>query len=86
MTKERALEVLDQIPTIGEQVDALELAIEALESKKEGTWFKTNNPNFSPFDGSRTKLFTCTVCNHTQYQRSKYCPNCGSYNGELRED
>lgn len=32
MDKKRALEVLDQIPTIGEQVDALEMAIEALEN------------------------------------------------------
>lgn len=38
MDIDRALEVLDQIPTIGEQVDALELAIEALkESVKEYT-------------------------------------------------
>ena len=31
MTKEEALKILDTIPTIGEQVDALEMAIEALE-------------------------------------------------------
>lgn len=30
MTKQEALEILDTIPTIGEQVDALEMAIEAL--------------------------------------------------------
>ena len=33
MTKEEALKVLDTIPTIGEQVDALEIAIEALEQE-----------------------------------------------------
>ena len=33
MTKEEALKVLDTIPTIGEQVDALEMAIEALEQE-----------------------------------------------------
>lgn len=32
MTREEALEVLDTIPTIGEQVDALEMAINALEA------------------------------------------------------
>lgn len=32
MTKQEALEILDTIPTIGDQVDALEIAIEALET------------------------------------------------------
>lgn len=31
MTREEVLQILDTIPTIGEQVDALEMAIEALE-------------------------------------------------------
>ena len=34
MTREEALEILDTIPTIHEQVDALEMAIEALENQK----------------------------------------------------
>lgn len=33
MTKEEALKILDTIPTISEQVDALEMAIEALEQE-----------------------------------------------------
>ena len=33
MTNEEALKVLDKIPTIGEQVDALEMAIKALEQE-----------------------------------------------------
>ena len=33
MTREEALKVLDTIPTIGEQVDALDMAIEALEKE-----------------------------------------------------
>ena len=33
MTREEALQILDTIPTIGEQVDALEMAIEALEQQ-----------------------------------------------------
>ena len=32
MTREEALQILDTIPTIGEQVDALEMAIQALEN------------------------------------------------------
>lgn len=35
MTREEALEILDRLPTIGEQVDALEMAIEAL---KQSQW------------------------------------------------
>lgn len=34
MTNEEALAILDTIPTISEQVDALEMAIEALEGRK----------------------------------------------------
>lgn len=33
MTREEALQLLDTIPTIGEQVDALEMAISALEQE-----------------------------------------------------
>ena len=33
MTREEALQILDTIPTIGEQVDALEMAIKALEQE-----------------------------------------------------
>ena len=35
MTREEALQILDTIPTIGEQVDALEMAIEALEQSPQ---------------------------------------------------
>ena len=35
MTKEEALQILDTIPTIGEQVDALEMAISALEQQNK---------------------------------------------------
>ena len=33
LTREEALQILDTIPTIGEQVDALEMAIQALEQE-----------------------------------------------------
>ena len=35
MTREEALKILDTIPTISEQVDALEMAIKALEQEPE---------------------------------------------------
>ena len=41
MTKEEALKVLDTIPTIGEQVDALEMAIRALEN--EPVWISVSD-------------------------------------------
>lgn len=43
MTREEALKILDTIPTIGEQVDALEMAIEALRQVTG----KLNNPDDS---------------------------------------
>ena len=41
MTREEALKVLDTIPTIGEQVDALEMAIRALEN--EPVWISVSD-------------------------------------------
>lgn len=35
MTKEEALKILDTIPTIGDQVDALEMAIKALKEQSD---------------------------------------------------
>lgn len=35
MTKEEALKILDTIPTIGDQIDALEMAIKALEEQSD---------------------------------------------------
>lgn len=35
MTRGEALKILDTIPTIGEQVDALEMAIKALEQQEQ---------------------------------------------------
>lgn len=51
MTREDALKVLDTIPTIGEQVDALEMAIEALEQEPcedaiSRAWLKESIHNF----------------------------------------
>ena len=38
MTREEALQILDTIPTIGEQVDALEMAIQALSQEQKSGW------------------------------------------------
>ena len=73
MTREESLEILDTIPTIHEQVDALEMAIEALENQKTGHWID---------DEFGAK---CSCCNkHThldKFDRSMrllYCSFCGA--------
>lgn len=45
MNREEALKILDTIPTIGEQVDALEMAIEALEQEPTDAVQRTSNAN-----------------------------------------
>ena len=75
MTKIEALKILDEIPTIGEQVDALEMAIEALEERKTGKWIYLNSNSFK-----------CSLCgnflnfNGVNAGRgdANYCPNCGA--------
>lgn len=79
MTKEEALEILDTIPTIHEQVDALEMAIEALENQKTGHWIEREIE-----DTMRWK--ECSEC-HSEYPNMsglKYCPNCGAKMEELK--
>ena len=47
MTREEALKILDTIPTISEQVDALEMAIKALEEQQPN--IKLSNPEWIDF-------------------------------------
>ena len=68
MTKEEALKILDTIPTIGEQVDALEMAIEALTAQKKGKWIY--NPLMS-------LGYQCSVCGNGVLTYD-FCPNCGA--------
>lgn len=46
---------------------------------KVGKWIKTYEPN----DAELCILWMCSECQNTERgrRRSKYCPNCGSYNG-----
>ena len=72
MTIDEALKVLDTIPTIGEQVDALEMAIEALEKQsRTGRWMHPYKSDIA---------CECSEC-HIQMPITKdfnYCPNCGA--------
>jgi hypothetical protein len=83
MTKEEALKVLDTIPTIGEQVDALEMAIEALEQEpKVGEWLEKEVISDKVIEEWQSAR--CSVCDkyHTTpymyyFSHYEYCPNCG---------
>jgi len=90
MTKEEALRILDTIPTIGDQVDALEMAIEALEQpeRKKGRWIHEKINSY-------TSRIYCSECGnaapsrcvsddyygvhmHGEINKTKFCPNCGA--------
>ena len=63
----------------GYYVEALGMAIKALEDKPTGTWLKINNPNYSPFDGTCGELSVCPFCGYkTMYKPHKFCPDCGA--------
>ncbi|MBO7733858.1 MAG: hypothetical protein J6S67_14945 [Methanobrevibacter sp.] len=72
MTREEALEILNTIPTIHEQVDALEMAIEALENQKTGHWIKDEEMSIM-FD-----IWKCSECGGGGDKHFKYCSYCGS--------
>lgn len=59
MTKDEALKVLDTIPTIGEQVDALEMAIEALKQE--------------PCDNATLKDIFCMGCEYKEQEPCEDC-------------
>lgn len=79
MTKEEALRILDWIPTKGDEVDALEMAIEALQEQKVGKWIEKDG-----FDGD--VYYDCSVCGEswttiegTPWDNDmNYCPHCGA--------
>lgn len=48
-------------------VEALHLAIKALEERPKGKWEYTNNG-----------IIYCNICNHYLGFRGNFCPNCGA--------
>lgn len=78
MTKDEAIKILDTIPTIGEQVDALEMAIEALEVREFGRWINLEKTKYKgqslPFWGR----YKCSECGEYGQEDFKFCPNCGA--------
>lgn len=74
MTYEKAIKILDTIPTIGEQVDALEMAIEALEKQM---------PKKPDFTDDYYDVAVCPCCHQYEFEygtttwQMAFCPNCG---------
>lgn len=75
MTREEAIKILNTIPTISEQVDALEMAIEAVKGKR-AIWMpiQRGDKGYSAGD------FICSCCGKPNkcYSITDYCCNCGA--------
>lgn len=64
-----------------EQVEAIEFAIEKLESERTGHW-ETPEPDYDK-DGTRllSRVAICSECQKpNKLPVGRYCSNCGSYN------
>lgn len=54
------------------------LIISINSEHKNGEWIKTNNPNYSSFDGTDGYIYACNQCNKKTLRKSNFCPNCGA--------
>ena len=96
MTKDEALYILDHIPTIGEQVDALEMAIEALSADVEIPSDKTVvhietyrrlYEKYVDLKNNAVKVVKCKNCRHRFYDKYNDCYMCDKHEyGESFED
>ena len=96
MTREEAIQVIranglyyvpQNTPVFEMLIDAFDMAIEALKQpeRKTGKWIDLNATDRY----KRVKVydhFECPVCHARSSNDSKYCPNCGSYNGGDEDD
>lgn len=81
MTVKEALYWLDTIPTIGEQVDAIEMAISALSAQRLGRWVPLGCIVFA--DGKPVyEEWECSECHEEHLglddTLTEYCPHCGA--------
>lgn len=88
MTNEEAYEhFIDRLAAIkihggfgAEYIEATEVAIQAIEKQiPKKPRFGGLNPNYSPFDGSPSKIYCCPTCDMINLTsgRPKYCEGCG---------
>lgn len=74
MTVEDALNILDTIPTISEQVDALEMAIEALEKQIPKKPIFVYTVNMKALDEPiQTDVWHCPTCGLTYNTKEHHC-------------
>lgn len=62
-------------------VDDLRKAVDDAISYAPGNkaaWIPHNNPNYSPWDGSKPYYYTCSRCHNSESRASEWCPNCGA--------
>ena len=53
------------------------------EAPARAQWQPVNNPNFSPFDGSKPQKYICTHCHAESTAETEFCPRCGYLMTEL---
>lgn len=74
MSEEEALQILDTIPTIGNQVDALEMAIDALEKARP----METGPDELGISARNPVITPCGNCGTELTDRMwGFCPWCG---------
>ena len=74
MSEEEALQILDTIPTIGNQVDALEMAIDALEKARP----METGPDELGISARNPVITPCGNCGTELTDRMwDFCPWCG---------
>lgn len=93
MTREEAIMMLVRIKDrinyevtdAQKKMDALNMAIKALEKQSEGHWIVRVFPEEHPFLAER---HYCSVCGDWQTHGAlKYCPNCGArMSGEVETE
>ena len=95
MTNEEAIEYLYDIQTdavyniLSEEKEAIEMAIQALESQKTAHFIGFENPNYSPFDNdifNPKVLLKCSECGNAILSMFAYCPMCGRKLTEVEND
>ena len=72
-----ALYITRLVDGIAKIVYEQQKADDPIKGADAGRWFKEENPNYSPFDGSSPYIYICPVCEFTVYKPMNYCPDCG---------
>lgn len=66
LSREDTLHIVENAPTITPE-----------SLVRHGRWIRTNNPGYSPFDGSSPYIYFCDQCHAEEKSARKFCPECG---------